>query len=335
MTTAAKRRVPAHKIIGARTVPIADELERRSIIELRRVGKRNLEGACPICREGNDRFGVDTARNVWTCRKCPPIGNGKQAGGDVIALVQHLDRCSFAEAVEWLTGDVGPSAWRPVERSVTERQAENNRRTDEDEAARIRSALGIWREAHDVRGTVAARYLASRGLKLPPRAEGVLRFHPSCLFGPGVRYPCLVALYRDITTNEPRGIHRTALTGDGCKIGRMTLGLTSGAAIKLSPDDEVEGGLTIGEGIETTLRGMMFGLRPAWALGCASAIKKFPILTGIEALTILVDNDANGTGQGAARHCAERWSATRREVRLIKPNARDTDIADILSESAR
>jgi hypothetical protein len=116
----------------------------------------------------------------------------------------------------------------------------------------------------------------------------------------------------------------------------LTLGPTSGAAIKLWPDEEVEGGLAVGEGIETTLRAMVFGLRPAWALGCAGAIKKFPVLTGIETLTILVDNDANSTGQDAARHCARRWSADGREVRLITPTVEGTDIADISSsERAR
>jgi hypothetical protein len=74
----------------------------------------------------------------------------------------------------------------------------------------------------------------------------------------------MVALLRDIITDAPRAIQRTALSGDGGKIGRRTLGPKAGAAIKLSADVEVADRLTIGEGLETTLAGMMLGYAPAW-----------------------------------------------------------------------
>ncbi|WP_439402673.1 hypothetical protein ACNJYA_09740 [Bradyrhizobium sp. DASA03068] len=70
MTAIADYHVPAEKIIEARAVLIADELDRRGI-KLRRVGRRTLEGPCPVCG-GTNRFGVDTVDNVWTCRRCPP-----------------------------------------------------------------------------------------------------------------------------------------------------------------------------------------------------------------------------------------------------------------------
>src|SRR5207249_2721743 len=38
----------------------------------------------------------------------------------------------------------------------------------------------------------------------------VLRFHPSCPYH-ATRHPCLLALMRDVRTNEPRAIQRTAL----------------------------------------------------------------------------------------------------------------------------
>jgi hypothetical protein len=69
----------------------------------------------------------------------------------------------------------------------------------------------------------------------------------------------MLALLRDIRTNKPRAIHRTALTPAGGKIGRMVLGSKVGAAIKLSPDDAVTMGLAIAEGIETALSGMQLG----------------------------------------------------------------------------
>ena len=52
----------------------------------------------------------------------------------------------------------------------------------------------------------------------------------------------------------------------------------------------------------------------AWALGSTSKLIDFPVLGGIETLTILVDNDADGAGQNAAAECSERWLEAGREV---------------------
>jgi putative DNA primase/helicase len=104
--------------------------------------------------------------------------------------------------------------------------------------------------------------------------------------------------------------------------------------IRLWPDDAVETGLVLGEGVETTLaaatriehRGTL--LQPAWAAGSAGNISSFPVLSGIEALTILVDNDA--AGERAADQCRARWGAVSREVTLLKPNIANTDFNDVV-----
>jgi hypothetical protein len=82
----------------------------------------------------------------------------------------------------------------------------------------------------------------------------------------------------------------------------------------LSDDVDVTTGLVIGEGLETTLAGMVFGFAPAWALGSAGAIAKFPVLSGIEALTVLAERDADGANERATRECFGRWSAAGRDV---------------------
>jgi hypothetical protein len=110
----------------------------------------------------------------------------------------------------------------------------------------------------------------------------------------------------------------------------MALGPIGGAAIKLTSDVDLAYGLTIGEGIETTLAGTMLGFSPAWALGNAGAIERFPVLAGIDALTILVDRDANGAGPEAARACSERWTTSGREVLRIVPRQIDDDINNIV-----
>ena len=199
----------------------------------------------------------------------------------------------------------------------------------------------IWREAEPL-SRLALDYCASRGLDefSLPEVESVVRFHPRCPFGHGERHPCIVALLRDVLTNRPRAVHRTALTRDGRKLGRKMLGPKTGAAIKLWPDDQVSLGLVIGEGIETVLaaathfehRGTQ--LRPAWALGDAGNLAAFPVLPGVEALTILVDHDESGTGQRAARKCGERWSAAGREAILLTPRLLDGDFNDLVKGAA-
>ena len=54
---------------------------------------------------------------------------------------------------------------------------------------------------------------------------------------------------------------------------------------------------------------------------------KFPVLAGIEALTLLVDNDKSGAGQRAAEECASRWE-TVADVTLITPTNLGADFND-------
>src|ERR1700757_1716454 len=76
----------------------------------------------------------------------------------------------------------------------------------------------VWREAEPL-NHLALSYLASRGInELPlPDVHGVLRFHPQCPFGPGEKRRCMIGLLRDVLTNRPQAIHRTALSPDGKK----------------------------------------------------------------------------------------------------------------------
>jgi putative DNA primase/helicase len=133
--------------------------------------------------------------------------------------------------------------------------------------SRCEAALRLWDEAKDAPSTLAETYLRSRGLTLPAEACSAIRFHHSCPFGPNERQSCMLALFRDIKSNEPKAVLRTALDQNGNKIGRMVLGPKAGCAVKLSGDADLSGGLTIGEGIETTIAGIVKGFGPAWAVG--------------------------------------------------------------------
>jgi putative DNA primase/helicase len=167
---------------------------------------------------------------------------------------------------------------------------------------------------------------------VPAEALDVLRYHPHCPWRIGTR-PALIGLVRDILTNEPLGIHRTALTADGRKLDRpKLLGPTLGGAIKLS-SEYVADDLTIAEGIETALSATMLGFGPTWSVLDAGGIAKFPVLPEIERLTIIVDHDVSGVGQKAAAECKARWSAAC-YVRTVMAVTPGHDLNDVLRARA-
>jgi hypothetical protein len=180
---------------------------------------------------------------------------------------------------------------------------------------------------------VVAGYLASRGLTLPEDIAGdAIRFHPALTFN-GARVGAMVALFRDIRTNEPCGIHRTFLDGAGAKLDRRMLGRARGAAIKLDADENVALGLHIGEGIESCLAAWLVGFRSVWALGSATAIAAFPVLSGIEAITILGEVGDGGANHRATQACAARWIGAGCEAFAVAPQV-GGDLNDVLREVA-
>jgi len=181
---------------------------------------------------------------VFNCR-----GYG---GGDVIDMVQHLDGCDFKTARAALAGEgVRPA---PISTTAVPKVAGNDQE-------RIARALRIWNDAGPIKGSLAEIYLRRRGLE-PLDDDEALRFHPACWFD-GSAKPCMIALFRDVVTNEPKAIQRTAFKAGGFKLDRMSLGPTGGCAVKLTRDEDVTSGLHIGEGVETVLAGMQRGFRPA------------------------------------------------------------------------
>jgi hypothetical protein len=193
-------------------------------------------------------------------------------------------------------------------------------------------ALHVWKEARDPRGTMAEQYLASRKLSLAPDIAGeVIRFHPALRFN-GELLGGIVSLFRDIRTNEPCGIHRIFLDCTGRKLARKMLGRVRSAAIKLDGDEIVELGLHIGEGVETCLAARLAGFRPVWVLGSAGAIATFPVLSGIEAITVLGEVNDGGANQRAAQLCAARWIEAGKEAYIVTPLI-GSDLNDVWCEA--
>jgi hypothetical protein len=176
----------------------------------------------------------------------------------------------------------------------------------DDTAERIENAIKIWSAAGPLYGSLGWYYFtASRGLDIGrPGLDHCLRFHTG--FG------AIIALMTDAVTGRPAGVHRTFLNDDGTKLDRKMLG--KAGVIRLTPDENATLGLGIVEGIETGLRILLDGWSPIWTATSASGVASFPVLGGIECLTVFADNDDAGTK--AATKCAERWNAASREVRI-------------------
>jgi putative DNA primase/helicase len=244
----------------------------------------------------------------------------------------------WQECRQYVCDKLGIPRWQPSsDRSgLTTRHRNTARRicgSLNDENERIQFALQLWNQARDPRGTLVIGYLRLRKLSLPDEYAGsVIRFHPELKLN-GAPVGGMLCLFRDIRTNEPCGIHRTFLGSAGQKLDRKMLGRAGGAAIKLDADESVMLGLNVGEGIETCMAARLAGFRPVWALGSATAIARFPVLSGVEAINILGEVEDGGANDRAAKDCAARWTESGRDAFIVKPLIGD-DLNDVWREVA-
>ena len=91
--------------------------------------------------------------------------------GDIIEFIRQQRGCSIGEAIAEALTYLGPS-WSSSTAPKTSQPA----KPEEDDAARIDQALGIWSEVQPVRGTLAEQYLVGRGIQVPDGALDVLGF---------------------------------------------------------------------------------------------------------------------------------------------------------------
>lgn len=83
------------------SVPLA-LLLRRYQVKLRRSGRDQYRGCCPIHGgQGRDAFHANRTRNIFHCFSCG-------AGGSVLDFVAALDGCSLREAALKLAGEMAP-----------------------------------------------------------------------------------------------------------------------------------------------------------------------------------------------------------------------------------
>lgn len=170
----------------------------------------------------------------------------------------------------------------------------------------------LWNSSVPIAGTLGEVYLESRGLTYEGDAW---RFRPASR--------ALIAIITDAANGEPIGWHETRLDTEGRKLKRLMHGRASGGVVRLY-DDEPSNGLAIAEGIETALA---TGVRPIWACLSSSIMQGFPVLPGIDCLTVYADHDPAGVK--AANDVGERWHAAGREVIMTMPSKPGADFADL------
>jgi putative DNA primase/helicase len=150
----------------------------------------------------------------------------------------------------------------------------------------------------------------------------------------------------DVLTCEPSNLHRTWLARDGRGKApidtprRLLKGHRSRGVIRLWPDSEVTMGLVLGEGIETCLAAALDGLTPVWATMSAGNLANFPVLPGIEGITVLVDHDrpnpktGKRAGHEAAYQLIQRYTQAgfdpKRDIRVIMPPTEGEDVNDLV-----
>ncbi|BAQ69428.1 putative primase [Rhodovulum sulfidophilum] len=258
------------RLAEARALPIGEVAERLGIAGLKPPQAIERVGPCPVCG-GRDRFGINTARNVYNCRHC--------GGGDAIALVGLVKGCDFRAALDWLMGtrelETDPAE---LARRKAAREKEARQRIRQAEAARrnaIAQARAIWHDSRPAEDSPVRDYLARRGLTRArlPELPACLRFHPDLPYmvpagGNRGRWreihrgPAMVALVQ-APGGRGSGIHRTWLDLDQPKgkaviahegeslAAKKTLGSVKGGAIRLARSSGTRA-MVMGEGIETT-----------------------------------------------------------------------------------
>ena len=254
---------------------------------------------CPVCQAG------------W---EGSALTIGRSASG---RLLVHCKRwnCSFTDILA--AAGMSREQFTPDPLAAIRYEAQARA----DALARSMQAVKLWAETVPITGTIAEKYLASRGLVAPPAAD--LRFHPHCFHGPSRSfYPALVAA---VLGGDP-AVHRTFLKPDGsgkAKIEspKLALGPCAGGAIRLMQGDP--GMLFLAEGLESALSipkvwtDHRFDWASVWATVSAAGMRSLRLPEEPGALVIFADGDP--AGRSAAHALAERACRLGWQVRIVDP----------------
>jgi Toprim domain/CHC2 zinc finger len=333
----------------ARSVSVVEVAQRHGA-KLRREG-RELNGPCPRCG-GVNRFAVWPAKNLWNCRGCG-------VGGDSIKLEMHLSGRRFFDAVRTLIGKGQAGRCEPTPEEIAARAAREaeRRREEAEEAARNASSVAkIVARLQPIIGTPGEAYLRDVR-KISPDHWAIRQaledvetlgwcertyFRQDGHELNGQWLGAIIAILTDPISAAPTGGITRTYIHEGRKVCRAKSlgGVGRLGVVRLSPDDEVETGLHGCEGLESALSAMMMSFVPMWAFGSTATMEAFPVLAGVECLTIIADNDRKtadeiAAGDKAARQVCQRWADAGREAVMKTSKTPGEDANDIIKRRAR
>ncbi|WP_051677262.1 toprim domain-containing protein [Bradyrhizobium sp. URHD0069] len=260
-------------------------------------------GACPFCN-GKDRFAVNPVKGNWHCR-------GHGGGKSPITMTMHIGNLSWKEASEVLAGEPPPNGpSKPL--SDAEKAERNRRRLANEDAQRKRkeqeeqyqddtreAAHRIWGASISIFGTIAEKYLTSRGVM--PDISGPLRFHPTLPYPKkSGLHPALICRVDDMG-GEACAVWRIYLRADGRKMDveapKLGLGPAGGGAVRIGGNGPKIG---LAEGVESALGAWnLIGRKyPVWAALSTSGLIGIELPLGVEHVVLFPDGDAPIRKQG-------------------------------------
>lgn len=198
-------------------------------------------------------------------------------------------------------------------------------------------AQRLFAASAPIKGTLAERYLASRGI-VGVHDLDALRFHSRCFYrdsidAPAQNWPALIAAVTN-ETDDITGVMRTYLAHDGgakapVATPRKALGSLAGNAVRFGEPKDC---LIIGEGLETVLSLRTIMPEQAFAAALSAAhLGAFKLPLSIRRLYIAVDRDA--AGMAAAGTLRNRAIEAGVDARCLLPERKDFN-DDLLIDGA-
>lgn len=189
-------------------------------------------------------------------------------------------------------------------------------------------ARALWREALPVEGTLAACYVAARGLPAPPPS---LRFLPDAPFSSRCPMPALVAGLQDVERQlvavQLTFLHPNRPEKAHVKRPRRIIGPARGAALRLAAPSEILG---LAEGYENGHAAMLLHGLPTWCCLGAERMPMVQLPPIVRHLVIFADPDAPGLRAAEATRAAHPGLAVeiRPPPRLSEGAERSDDYAE-------
>lgn len=271
------------------------------------------KGRCPF--GGCKAFYVVPRKRMFHCFACGE-------SGDAITYIRRVSGKSFAEAM----AEMNCSDWHTTAGPLADRWREKQREQAElDERARakkIEASRKLWASAEPLAGSLAEKYLISRGLSAP--------FPPTLAFAPALKaridqpdgrvksatMPAMLAAVQD-ARGRVQTVHRTYLDPAGGKAdllggAKRLHGPARGGAVRLTA---MRSELWIAEGIETglalaeALRDEGIDQIAVWAAISTVGLVNLEFSRQALPARILVcaDHDASGAGETYARRAVARF----------------------------